>query len=466
LARAALVSVAVAIVLAPGPADAAAPLTLGVDTYGALGNPSVRDPWIAQAATEGASFVRVSLGWSAVAPATRPSGFRDRDPGSPYYNWSAIDSMVRAVAAKRLTMLMVVSGAPQWGEGSHRPAGTAPGSWRPSPQPFGRFAHAAALRYSGRWPDPLAPGHYLPRVRFWEAWNEPNLSLYLTPQWTRTGGRWTPASPNIYRHLLNAFYSGIKIVSRKNVVVAGATAPFGDLNPGQPRMQPVTFVRTLLCLRGARLTSAGCKDRAHFDVLDHHPFDIGGPLKPALDAGDVATPDMGKLTRLLRAAGRGGTIAPRGRKRVWATELLWESRPPAPEGVPPQQQAHWLEQALYVLWRAGVDTIFWLQIVDDPPPHGLAAGLYFGSGRAKPAATAFRFPFVTVRESPRLIRAWGRAPAGGTLLIQVHRGKAWITLRRMKVRWHSTFFAPVGLAHGASLRARVGPDVSLSWYQR
>ena len=44
------------------------------------------------------------------------------------------------------------------------------------------------------------PGHSLPRVRLWGAWNEPNIDRLITPQWE--GGQ--PASPGIYRSLVNA----------------------------------------------------------------------------------------------------------------------------------------------------------------------------------------------------------------------------------------------------------------------
>ncbi len=270
----------------------------------------------------------------------------------------------------------------------------------------------------------------------------------------------------IYRNLLNAFYSSVKRVSKANVVVAGATAPFGDL-PGQARMPPVTFVQNLLCLRGTPLRSAHCKAPAHFDVLDHHPFDIGGPLQPAVNPGDVSVPDMGKLTRLLTAARRAGTALPAGHKRLWAGELIWTSRPPDPSGVPPLRQARWLEQALFILWRERVDTVLWLQIVDDAHARttGLGGGLYFHNGRPKPAATAFLFPFVTQRQSSGQVRAWGRAPTSGSLAIQRRRAGRWVTIKRVRVRKSATFFVPLRLAGSATLRGQVGAVTSVTWFQ-
>lgn len=79
-----------------------------------------------------------------------------------------------------------------------------PGSSR-----YGQFARAVAARYSGS-----VPG--FPRVRLWRAWNEPNLSTFLLPQFS---GR-QALSPTLYRNMLNAFAAGAHAVHPDNVVVA------------------------------------------------------------------------------------------------------------------------------------------------------------------------------------------------------------------------------------------------------
>jgi hypothetical protein len=303
-------------------------------------------------------------------------------------------------------------------------------------------------------------------VADWEAWNEPNLSEYLTPQWTKRGGAYIAQSPAIYRNLLNAFYAAVKGVSKRNVVLAGATAPFGDPKPNlqytTARIPPVTFVQDMLCLGGSP-----CGSRPHFDVLDHHPFSIGAPLQRAFNPGDVSVADMGKLSRLLSAARRAGKVAPSGPKQLWATELIWVTKPPNPHGVPLQREARWLEQGLYVLWSEGVSAVFWVEIVDDPPPptKGLDGGLYFHGGRPKPAAQAFRFPFVTTRQSTSTIRAWGRAPTQGTVSIERRSTHGWATLRQIKVSRHAVFVESLPLAGAAVLRAREGSLTSLTWSQ-
>ena len=124
---------------------------------------------------------------------------------------------------------------------------------------------------------------------------------------------------------------------------------------------------------------------------------------------------------------------------------------------------------MYVLWRQGVDTVLWLQIVDSPPIPNYGstyqAGLYYLDGAAKPAAEAFRFPFVTRRLNRGHIQAWGRAPAGGELAIEERRRGRWVVLRRLAVRTDQVFAAVLPIRGRAALRAQADPDTSLVWTQ-
>ncbi len=72
------------------------------------------------------------------------------------------------------------------GGGSGAPAGQPPGALRhlaPRPRGVRRFRHAVAVRYSGSFHDPSRPGFLLPEVDLYSAWNEPNASAFLTPQY-------------------------------------------------------------------------------------------------------------------------------------------------------------------------------------------------------------------------------------------------------------------------------------------
>lgn len=425
--------------------------------------------WTPRAVSEGAGMVRVNVLWSQVAPSTPPPGFAPANPSSAGYRWASVDAAVRNARSHGLQVLINISDAPTWAEGPGKPAGTQPGTWKPSPGQFASFAEAAARRYDGRSPDPLRPGARLPRVKYWQPWDEPNLDYYLSPQWTRAGGHWVPEGPAIYRQLLNAFYAAVKRVASSNFVVTAGTAPYGD-PPGGQRTPPVAFDRGLFCLaNNARLTPLACPDPPHLDAISHHPYGIEGPLWHALNPDDAAVPDIYKIARVLHAAERDRHVLPRGPKRLWATEISWDSSPPDPNGVPIAEHAHWLEQALYVLWRQGVDTVLWLQIVDSPPIPSYdatyQAGLYYLNGQPKPAAQAFRFPFVIQRLNRRQVQAWGRAPARGKLAIEVLRGGRWAIVSSLSVGVDQVFLRTLAVRGKAVLRAQVGGQTSLTWTQ-
>jgi len=452
-------------------ADAVRGLTTG---FG--GDPSLTDGsglaahrWIPDAVDEGAQVVRFNVLWSAVAPARRPKGFDASDPNSRGYNWTGVDAGVRQLAAQGRTVLFTISMAPRWAEGPHPGRFAQAGTWEPSTAAFGAFAKAAATRYDGHFPDPLHRGAFLPRVDHWQGWNEPNLAYYLDPQWRRVGSQWVPASPEMFRGLMNAFYRAVKSVSASNFVVMGGTAPYGDA-PGGARMPPVQFDRYLFCMTGGGpLKPLGCSDPVHFDAIAHHPYGVGGPLMPALNPDDVAVPDLGKLTRVMHAAQRYGLVQPSGPKQFWVTEISWDSDPPDPQGVPLQRQARWYEQAMYVLWLQGVSTVLWLQIVDSPPIPNYAssyqAGLYFLDGRPKPAATAVRFPFVTRRLGGDAVQAWGRAPQAGTVSVEERVDGSWRVVAHLSAGAHQVFVRTLHIAGAAVLRAQVGSQTSLTWNQ-
>jgi hypothetical protein len=303
-----------------------------------------------------------------------------------------------------------------------------------------------------------------------QLWNEPNLASYLTPQWV--GNQLT--APVVYRHMLNAFYAGIKSVAPSALVVTAGTAPFGNPGPaGGPdgqRIMPALFWRTVLCERedGAQLTRASCPDPAHFDVLAHHPYSVGAPDTPALNADDVSIPDIGKLTRILRAAERFGTALPRIHHQIWVTETGYNTKPPNPNGIPVAEDARWLEQTLELLWSQGVSLITWDLIVDQAPNPSYStttqSGIFFINGRPKRAWTAFSFPLVALRKDGA-IEVWGRAPVSGRVVIQQLRGGAWRNARAFNVHMHATFLTRLvdTSEQPVTLRARVDGQTSLPW---
>jgi hypothetical protein len=455
---------------APAPAakgGVGRPLRIGFgDGLFASPDPAAREYWLDRAAGVGSSIVRVNVSWASVAPRTPPPGFDPADPASAGYAWSGTDAAVRGAAVHGLGVMLTVTGAPRWAEGPGRPRDADPGTWRPQAAAYGAFARALAARYDGRFPDPLQPGAVLPRVRRFEAWNEPNLDTYLAPQWEGS----TDVGPELYRELLNHFYAGVKAAQPGATVIGGALAPFGD-PPGGERTPPVLFLRQLLCLRGSRLARVACPRRAHLDALSDHPIAVGAPRDSAASTLDVTTPDIWRLTRVMRAARRSRTVLPRGPKPLWVTEFWYDSDPPDPNGVPLLRQARWYEQDFYTFWRQGARVAIALQLRDSAEgkgyPYTNQSGAFFLEGGPKPSATAFAFPFVAHRTRRDRVLAWGIAPRAGRVRVQARRGGRWVTVASARTRGRPhPFILGLRLSGHALLRARSGRVSSLTWRQR
>jgi hypothetical protein len=427
----------------------------------------VREHWLEQAGETSASIVRIDVSWLSIAPEKPAAGFDAEDPSAPGYQWESLDDSVRSAVNNGLEVLLTVNRAPRWAEGSGRPRTFEPGSWKPQPAAYELFAKALAARYDGSYPDPLLPGQTLPRVRYFEAWNEPNLDTYLSPQWEN--GEWV--GPVRYRGLLNAFYSGVKASQPTATVIGGSLAPFGD-PPGGERTPPVLFLRSLLCLHGGQLKPVACPEPAHFDVLSDHPIAVGAPSQSASSPLDVTTPDLGHLTTILERAERDHLVLPRAKKPLWVTEFWYDTNPPDPNGLSLATQARWYEQDLYSFWQQGAQVAIELQIRDAPAGKGgysfsNQSGAYFLDGSPKPSATAFRFPFVAHRTGPFKVEVWGIAPKGGKVKIQVLRKGGWKTLGTTStVGRPRPFETTVELLRFGQLRAVQGSETSLPWAQR
>jgi hypothetical protein len=436
-------------------------------------DPGVRSTWFNRTVDSGARIVRLHVIWANVAGTTPPPD--PTNPGSNSYDFSASDRAVRDAEARGLSVMLTVTGAPSWAEGPGRPSSASSGTWRPSPAGFAEFVGAVAARYSGGFdPDGVGPAPLLPSVQALQLWNEPNLSDHLTPQYDGTN----PASPDIYRDLLNAGYAAVKAVDPKMLVVTGGTAPYGD-PPGGNRVRPVDFWKQVLCASPGKqkrkpkkrnaAVAQSCPGRAMFDVLAHHPINTSGsPRRHAINPADSSSADLDRIERVLRAAERAGTVLP-GRHPLWATEMWWDSDPPTSPGSPPGRQARWIEDALYQAWKDGASVVINLAIRDFTTSGlqaGTGSGIFFADGRPKPSFTAFRFPFVTDRVNRGVVRAWGKAPAAGRLLIQRKRGKRWTAVRKLRVRRGQVFLTKLRIAGRNRLRAVVAGNRSLIWTQR
>ncbi|MGA8217807.1 MAG: hypothetical protein WB771_04525 [Solirubrobacterales bacterium] len=455
----------------------------GLEQY-QTGPASERPTWFNRTADANASMVRLSVGWAGVAGPVRPPD--PTNPGSASYDFSTIDGPVRDARARGLSVMLTVNVAPTWAEGPNRPADAAEGSWEPSPSDLADFLQAVAARYSGGFdPDGAGPTPALPSVQAIEVWDEPNSGDWLTPQFT---GKYF-AGADHYRLMLNAAYKAIKSINPAMDVIAAGTDPYGD-PPGGPypasgaRARPVEFWQHVFCVKPVKakkkkkskkppkvkyVRTAGCSSSVSFDIFAHHPIDNtgGGPLRSSPNRFDASTPDLGRVVSVLRGAEKVGT-ASGGHHPVWVTEFWWDSKPPNPVGAPLKTQARWMEQSLYLFWKAGASLAVNFEIADSSARPdvraGQQSGVYFQDGRPKPSLQAMQFPFVTERVNKRTLRVWGRSPRRGKLLIQRKQG-GWRTVKKMKVGAGSVFVTKLRLSGKQQLRAVVAGQRSLVWKQ-
>jgi len=445
----ALIAAACLQLLAGAPAATAQPLVTGVTNIG-----SEEQAAFDLTRATGSRFVRLELEWEGLLPATEPTNWNPEDPADPNYDWRGADEEVAKAVQAGLVPVFQIGGPPPWGERCKAPDVLPWAICDPDPTALRNLATAAARHFDGH-----VPG--VPRVRYWQILNEPNLSLFFFPQFSSAG---KPLSADLYRTLVNAAYAGIKSADPSDLVVAGGLGPIAV-----PKwtIGPMRFARDLLCMKGRRRPRPGpgdCEGGVHFDIFAIQPYTTGGPTHQG-GINDVELGDLGKLEELIRAADRAGRIKGSFKQTpLWVTEFSWDSKPPDPGGLPMSILMRWTAEALHVAWRAGVSNFFWFSLTDHAPEpdrafsETLQSGLYFWSpnvaeARPKPALRAFRFPFVAYPGKGRL-RFWGRTPTSrpGRVVIQVKHGKRWRAVGAVRAAKSGIFRGSARTTYGRGKR--------------
>jgi hypothetical protein len=336
--------------------------------------------------------LRVNLYWGGTQWAVANSKPADpTDPGDPAYDWSLYDRLVRYAAANNVRIVFSILFTPAWANGG-KGRNVAP----TDPTDLQGFAYAAAERYSGYWTPPSwqqDPSYGngptpLPAVTMWTAWNEPNNPVYLSPQYTRTGGHWRIESAYQYAKICNAVYTGVHSVlispERGPVtgeqVACGLTGPRGNDAPlsTRPEVDPISF-----------MVAAKRYGLKTFDVWAHHPYPLSGgdppgyipkPIEHAVLLGNINTL-LQKLTQLW------------GPKHLWITEYGYQTNPPNHTifGVSWAKQAAYMKQA-YTIAAANprIDMMLWYLIQDDSSHTGWQSGLQTANGTPKPSYHTFQ----------------------------------------------------------------------------
>ena len=201
---------------------------------------------LGRASAAHASVIRTIADWRMIAP-TRPR--RAADSFDPAYRFGNLDDFVRNAQRHGLQVMITVWGTPRWANGGNA-SNVAP----TRPDDLADFGRAIADRYSGRY-----PGY--PHVGRYSIWNEPNLEIFLAPQFDRNGAI---ASPRTYATLYRAAYAGIKAGNAAALVAIGETSNQGRDRPARgaaaDSVAPGTFTR--LRSRMTRDPSAAHRDVA------------------------------------------------------------------------------------------------------------------------------------------------------------------------------------------------------------
>ena len=312
-------------------------------------------------------IARINLNWNDVAD-KRPA--HPQDPSDPAYNWALYDRAIRYAAQNGIKVMLSILYAPSWANGG-QPKNVPPTNYND----LRNFAYAAATRYSGHYiPNTDQFDEvYLPEVKYWLAWSEPN-----NPNWLQqtSGGRFV--SPRSYARICTAIWEGVHFTNFAGEKVAcGATGPRGNniARSSRPSLSPLAFMRL------AR--AAGLKN---LDAYAHHPY-YGKPSEmPATRPGGTAV-TLGNIDTLISVVNKLW-----GKKRIWITEYGWQTSPPDRIfGVSFARQAAYVSQS-YAIARANprIDMMIWFMLRDDTNLRiGWQSGLMTAGGAKKPSFSVF-----------------------------------------------------------------------------
>jgi hypothetical protein len=313
-----------------------------------------------------AQITRINLNWTDVAD-RRPA--HPQDPSDPAYDWHLYDRAVRYAAQNGVRVLFSILFVPSWANGG-KPRNVPPTNFND----LRNFAYAAATRYSGHYivnTDGFDEV-YMPEVKYWLAWNEPN-----NPNWLQqtSGGRFV--SPQSYAKICTAIWEGVHFTNFANEKVGcGATGPRGNniARTSRPSLAPLDFMRLT--------RKAGLKN---LDAYAHHPY-YGKPSEtPASRPGGTAV-TLGNINTLISLVNQLW-----GKKRIWITEYGWQTPPDRIFGVSYARQAAYVSQS-YAIARANprIDLMVWFMLRDDTNLRvGWQSGLMTSAGHRKPAFFSF-----------------------------------------------------------------------------
>jgi hypothetical protein len=369
----------------------------------------------------GVRLVRFTVRWDQVAP-TQPGDARN--PADPAYRWGQFETVLQALHADGIAVVVTLYGAPRWANGGHPP------NWLPQ-QGFADFAYAASLRF--------------PWIRMWTVWNEPNGRTFSIP-----------VSPQLYvRTLLNPAYASLHAANGANLVAGGVTSP----RKTPTGVAPLVFMRAMHAAH------------ARLDAYAQNPYPVSAGETP-LRARCASCTDftMANLPLIRSSVTRYfGASTP-----LWLTEYGYQTNPPDRLlGVSYALQARYIgEAALRVFQQAGVTMLIHFLIRDEPSLGGWQSGLFTAGGTSKPSFHALALPLAQASRSGSRVVLWGQVRPGSgarAYVLQTYHSGAWRPVGGVaRTDTGGTFWRTVTLARGTLVRiwspqaGYAGPALALS----
>jgi hypothetical protein len=308
------------------------------------------------ASLTGASVIHTTATWASLA-STKPADAADGD--DPAYRLNDLDELVFQSSLYGLRVMVNVTGTPKWANG-----GKAPNVLPKRLGDLTTFTRMLATRYNGR------TGHGV--VSLWSVWNEPNIQLFLTPQFV---GK-KIVGPANYAKIYRAAYAGIKDGNPAAKVAIGETSARGRDKPlagVSASIAPGTFAKLLAQQKGLK-----------FDAWAHHPYPTSPNLPPLQKVRypNVTLSTLPKFEADLKKFFHRSVP-------IWITEYSHESKPAEPHGVTLAQQAAYAKQALTIAKNdPNVQMFIWF-VYRDSKGNPWQSGLFAANGAKKPAYNSF-----------------------------------------------------------------------------
>ncbi|UCZ59647.1 cellulase family glycosylhydrolase [Mycolicibacterium phocaicum] len=239
------------------------PSTIGIADSGLYGQTQAQiDQTLDTLQSIGVQDIRVFVPWIFVEPAQGT------------YNWSYMDMVMQAAAARNMGVMAEIASTPTWAGSST----SITGAGTPDPATYAAFAAAVAKRYGST-------------ISAYEIWNEPNYVLSSDP-----------IDATAYAALLKAAYPAIKAVDPTATVVAGALGSV--ISFGSITLDPVTFVKQML--------AAGAS--GYFDALSFHPYQESLPFSSGAGVANSPLNQLNSIYQLLQQYGDGNL-------KIWISEF-------------------------------------------------------------------------------------------------------------------------------------------------